>query len=122
MSFAQNIQKGTDKNGKLCLEKDGKVIVKEKFDIVFPYNKEAGLIPAKLKGKWGFYDNNGKLVIKHKYELLFGPPDTEKWFAQERMEVQLKGKKFLLIKQEKIFPQILQKFTFLKKVENLEYQ
>ncbi len=103
MSFAQTIQKGTDKKGNLCLEKDSKVIVNEKFDKVGTYSEEAGLIPAKLAGKWGFYDNDGKLVIPHQYDLLYCWNTTllNDWYLQERIEIGLNGVKSFIDKTGK---------------------
>jgi hypothetical protein len=103
MSFAQEIQKGTDKKGKFVLEKNGKTIVKEKFEWMGDYDASAGLIPAKLNGKWGFYDNDGKLVIAHQYEILFFQNGEllKGWYTQDRMEVILNGKRFFIDKTGK---------------------
>lgn len=101
-SFAQNIQKTTDKKGNLVLEKAGKVVVKENFERVAEYNAEAGLIPAKLNGKWGFYDNDGKLAIPHQFEGLtckiMAPPLFDGWYSQERIEISQNGRKFFIDK------------------------
>jgi hypothetical protein len=99
--FAQNIQKGKDKKDNLILEKNGKAIVKEKFEKIGVYDSKAGLIPAKLNGKWGFYDNDGKLIISHQYDLLFCSTNLDDWYAQERISVSLNGKKIFIDKTGK---------------------
>ncbi len=103
VSYAQNIDKGTDKKGNLCLKKGDKIVVKESFEKVSHYDAKAGLIPAKLNGKWGFYDNDGKLVIPHQYEgMMFQNPSALlDWYRQERMEVSLNGKKIFIDKTGK---------------------
>ncbi|MCU0437311.1 MAG: WG repeat-containing protein [Raineya sp.] len=103
LGFAQEIHKATDKKGNLCLEKNGKIIVKENFEKISHYDSKAGLIPAKLNGKWGFYDNDGKLVISHQYEgMMFqNPAALQDWYKQERMEVSLNGKKIFIDKTGK---------------------
>lgn len=103
LGFAQKIDAGTDKKGNLCLKKDGKVIVKEKFEKIGKFDDEAGLIPAKLNGKWGFYDNDGKLVIPHQYEgMMFqNSAALQGWYKQDRMEVSLNGKKIFINKTGK---------------------
>jgi len=103
LGFAQEIHKATDKKGNLCLEKNSKIIVKEKFEKVSHYDGKAGLIPAKLNGKWGFYDNDGKLVIPHQYEgMMFqNPAALQDWYKQDRMEVSLDGKKIFIDKTGK---------------------
>jgi len=101
LGFAQNIQKGTDKKDNLILEKNGKAIVKEKFEKIGVYDNKAGLIPAKLNGKWGFYDNDGKLVISHQYDLLFCSTSLHDWYVQERINVGLNGKKIFIDKTGK---------------------
>ena len=77
LGFAQEIKKAIDKNGNFFLEKDGKRIVKDTFEKVGYYNQDANLIPAKLGGKWGFYDNVGKLVIPHQFEGLVFQNESE---------------------------------------------
>jgi hypothetical protein len=103
LGFAQNIEKGTDKKGKLTLEKKGKAVVKEKFEKIGSYDNKAGLIPAKLNGKWGFYDNDGKLVILHQYESMTfqNGAALEGWYVQDRMEVTQNGKRFFIDKTGK---------------------
>lgn len=103
MSFAQNIQKGTDKKGNFILEKGGKKIVDENFEKVGTYNSVAGLIPAKLGGKWGFYDNDGKLVIPYQYESMtfkFGER-LDGWYDQDRMQVFFNGRQIYIDKTGK---------------------
>lgn len=99
MSFAQNIQKAGSGTS-LSLEKGGKKIVNETFEKIVGYNDKAGLIPAKLNGKWGFYNNDGKLVIPHQYSLLFfGDPNY--WYAGGLIQVELNGKKIWIDKTGK---------------------
>lgn len=100
LSFAQEIRKGTDKNGNLILEKNGKKIVDAIFEKIASFDSDAGLIPAKLSGKWGFYDNDGKLVIQHQYEgLVFqNVAALQGWYVQERMQVVLNGNKIFIDK------------------------
>lgn len=96
LSFAQEIQRAKDKKGNLYLEKDGKILVKENFEKAGTYSKNAGLIPAKLAGKWGFYDNDGNLVIPHQYDLLFCSTTLDDWFKADRINVGLNGRKFFI--------------------------
>lgn len=104
MSFAQEIQKSTGKGGKFSLEKDGKVIVNENFDKVGSFIKEAGMIPAKLNGKWGFYDNDGKLAIPHQYDLLFCATTLDDWYIADRIQVGVNSRKFYIDKTGKEDP------------------
>lgn len=103
LGIAQTIQKATDRKGNLYLEKDGKKIVNAAFEKVSSYNDKAGLIPAKLDGKWGFYDNDGQLVIAHFYEALVFQHVAvlEGWFVQDRIQVQLDGKRIFIDKSGK---------------------
>lgn len=95
-SYAQNIQQGGE-GSSLYLEKNGEKIVKEKFEKVAVYNSKANLIPAKLKGKWGFYDNDGKLVIPHQYEgMFFDYPYA--WYSGGLIQVNFNGKKIFIDK------------------------
>lgn len=98
-AFAQNIQQGGEGTS-LYLEKDGKKIVKEKFEKVAVYNSKANLIPAKLKGKWGFYDNDGKLVIPHQYEGLFSEYPYA-WYTGGLIQLNLNGNKIFIDKTGK---------------------
>lgn len=95
-SYAQNIQQGGEGTS-LHLEKNGKKIVNETFEKVAVYNSKANLIPAKLKGKWGFYDNDGKLVIPHQYVgLFFEYPYA--WYTGGLIQVNFNGNKILIDK------------------------
>jgi hypothetical protein len=104
LSFAQ-IRATTDKKGNLCLENKGKIVVKENFEKVGTYDWDAALIPAKLNGKWGFYNEEGKLIIPHTYEgmmfqnvaALSGWYDTK----QNSIQVFLGGKKMFIDKAGK---------------------
>jgi hypothetical protein len=100
LGFAQEIKKAIDKNGNFFLEKDGKRIVKDTFEKVGYYNQDANLIPAKLGGKWGFYDNVGKLVIPHQFEgLVFqNVAALVGWYVQDKMEVMLNGRRYFIDK------------------------
>lgn len=96
MSFAQNIFPEIV-NGKASLvKKDGKkvkVLVNENFERYGDYNDNAGLIPAKLNGKWGFYDNEGKLVIPHIYESILASCNGNYctgWYVQNQIKVWVK--------------------------------
>lgn len=96
MSFAQDIYPEMV-DGKACLaKKDGKkvkVLVNENFEKYGNYNSSAGLIPAKLNGKWGFYDNEGKLVIPHIYEGIFASCSGNYctgWYVQDKIKVFVK--------------------------------
>jgi predicted RNA-binding Zn-ribbon protein involved in translation (DUF1610 family) len=95
MSDAQNIYPEMV-DGKACLvKKVGKkqkveVLVNENFEKYGAYNENAGLIPAKLNGKWGFYDNEGKLVIPHNYESIFASCNGNYctgWYNQDKIKV-----------------------------------
>lgn len=101
MSFAQEIQKTNNKNGSFSLEKNGKVIVNENFEKAGNYDAYAGLIPAKLNGKWGFYDNDGKLIIPHIYNSLFASNSLDDWYFQSRILVTLNGEKKFIDKTGK---------------------
>lgn len=91
LSFAQNIQK-TGEGTSLYLEKDGKRLVKDKFEKIGVYNSKADLIPAKLNGKWGFYNNNGKLIIPHQYSSLYCDNYLTCWYGMGFIKVDLNGK------------------------------
>ncbi|MCC6181464.1 MAG: WG repeat-containing protein [Bacteroidia bacterium] len=110
-TYAQNIQKGGE-GSSLYLEKDGKKIVKEKFDRIEDYNSKANLIPAKLKGKWGFYDNDGKLVIPHQYEgMVFEYSYT--WYTGGLMQVVLNGNKIFIDKTGNEVQSAINYFSYL---------
>jgi len=96
MGFSQNIYPEMV-DGKACLVKQNgkkvKVLVNENFEKYGAYNESANLIPAKLNGKWGFYDNDGKLVIPHIYEGLFSTCNGNYctgWYNQEKIKVFVK--------------------------------
>lgn len=96
MSFAQDIYPEIV-DGKACLvKKDGKklkVLVNENFERYGDYNNNAGLIPAKLNGKWGFYDNEGKLVIPHIYESILASCNGNYctgWYVQNQIKAWVK--------------------------------
>lgn len=96
MSFAQNIY-AEMVDGKACLaKKEGKkvkVLVNENFERYGDYNESAGLIPAKLNGKWGFYDNEGKLAIPHMYEAILATCNGNYctgWYVQGRIKAWVK--------------------------------
>jgi len=101
MSFAQ-IRATTDKKGNLCLENKGKIVVKENFEKVGTYDWDAELIPAKLNGKWGFYNEEGKLVIPHQYEgMMFqNVAALQGWYdrKQNKIQVVMDGKKLFIDK------------------------
>lgn len=89
-SFAQ-IRATTDKKGNLCLENKGKIVVKENFEKVSSYDWDAELIPAKLNGKWGFYNEEGKLVIPHLYDKMMfqNPAALVGWYDRKQNSIQV---------------------------------
>lgn len=101
LSFAQ-IRATTDKKGNLCLENKGKIVVKENFEKVGSYDWDAQLIPAKLNGKWGFYNEDGKLVIPHQYESMMfqNVAALQGWYDRKQNSIQvfLNGKKLFIDK------------------------
>ncbi len=101
IGFAQ-IRATTDKKGNLCIENNGKIIVKENFEKVSSYDWDAKLIPAKLNGKWGFYNEEGKLVIAHLYEgMMFqNPAELYGWYDRKQNSIQvfIGGKKLFIDK------------------------
>jgi hypothetical protein len=96
IGFAQNIYPEMV-DGKACLVKQNgkkvKVLVNENFEKYGDYNESAGLIPAKLNGKWGFYDNDGKLIIPHIYESILAScsgSNCTGWYVQNQIKAWVK--------------------------------
>ena len=50
--------------------KEGKIIVKPKYNDILNFNN--GLAPVNDNGKWGFVNTSGEEVIKPKYNEIFG--------------------------------------------------
>lgn len=55
-----------DEKGKWGFKQFGSWVIKSRFDDVGLF--EDGLAPAKMNGKWGYIDREGKSVIPYKYE------------------------------------------------------
>ncbi|MBK8603136.1 MAG: WG repeat-containing protein [Saprospiraceae bacterium] len=52
------------------ISKEGKIIVKPKYNDILNFNN--GLAPVNENGKWGFVNTSGEEVIKPKYNEIFG--------------------------------------------------
>ncbi len=52
------------------ISKEGKIIIKPKYNDILNFNN--GLAPVNENGKWGFVNSSGEEVIKPKYNEIFG--------------------------------------------------